>query len=210
LRKKSILATERGVTPLVMTMMAGYQFPVPAAFSLRGQAKRFPGGLVGMLTLGWLSGDARARAVRDHWNSIPREARDEIAVEELCQAAGIEPGELVGIVARTVYNLGLDVSAIMSTSPKQPVTPKSRTLTCADMAALRKRLRLAARQFAQIFGVGLRTVQAWDGGECDPHPEHRVVVELVSRYMRYFGVETFCQRCVGESPRFAQRGRPPS
>jgi hypothetical protein len=152
---------------MAMTVMAGYRFPVPAAFSLRVQAKRFPGGLVGMLTLGWLSGDDRARAVRDYWNSIPRKARGEIAVEELCQAAGIEPGELLGIVVRTAYDLDLDVSGfIVGIMGKRSRTSKrvGGTRTCDEMAALRKKLGLAARQFSKMLGVSLRSVQGWDGG----------------------------------------------
>jgi DNA-binding transcriptional regulator YiaG len=102
----------------------------------------------------------------------------------------LEPGELVGIVVRTAYDLGMDVaSAIMGIKRLRAPNGDGRTLTCADMARLRTRLGLAARQFAQIFGVELRTVQWCDAGECDPHPEQRDVVELVTRYVRHFGVE---------------------
>ena len=214
MRSKTILgATTSSKLPLmpslVMTTMAGIQFPVPYAFSLRGLAERLPGGVTGMLTLAWLSGDSRARAVRNYWNFIPRETRGEIAVEELCQRAGIEPGELVGLVTRTAYNLGMDVTGVVIGVRLRAPNGTGRTLTSVDMARLRRRLGLAARQFAQVLGVGLRTVQGWDAGVCDPHREHRVVVELVTRYVHHFGVETFRERCVGEGPRFAKPGRPP-
>jgi DNA-binding transcriptional regulator YiaG len=235
LRGKTILgATTSSKLPLmpslVMTTMAGIQFPVPAAFSLRALAVRFPGEVTGMLALGWLSGDARARAVRDRWISIPREMRNSIEPEQLCQAAGIEPGQLVQLIVNAGYDLqlldpasfmahimGMFARVMASSSRNLPSAGQMirlhnrqvRRWKCRDMACLRKKLGLAARQFAQVFGVSLRTVQAWDGGECDPQYNQQVVVALVTRYVHRYGLKTFRQRFVEGPARYGKPGRLP-
>ena len=77
------------------------------------------------------------------------------------------------------------------------------------MARLRKKLGLAARQFSQILGVRLRTVQWWEAGECDPQSNQQVVVALVTSYVHRYGVKTFRQRFVKEPARYGKPGRFP-
>ena len=67
-----------------------------------------------MLALGWLSGNAQARAVRDRWHSLPRQAKRGIEVEDLCRAVGIDVGQYFGIVAATAFDLGMDLAPFIS------------------------------------------------------------------------------------------------
>jgi DNA-binding transcriptional regulator YiaG len=106
------------------------------------------------------------------------------------------------------YDLGMDAAgAVMGM--KRLATVKGRMWTCADMARLRKKLGLAARQFSQVLGVRLRTVQWWDAGECDPQSNQQVVVALVTRYVHRYGVKTFRQRFVEGPARYGKPGRFP-
>jgi DNA-binding transcriptional regulator YiaG len=196
-----------------------------------------PGGLAGMLTLGWLSGDPKAGAVRKRWCSLPREVRNRVEVEDLCQAVGIDPGEFFGLVATTAYRLGMDVSEFIGgamrmfdhsiefvqqvasggagrtmrfprSAPKSNQRNHRGSRACHEMAAFRKKLRLAARQFAKIFGVGLRIVQAWEAGECNPAPPQQCVLELLRRYVKQNGAKVFREHFVKEPARYGRCGRP--
>jgi DNA-binding transcriptional regulator YiaG len=193
-----------------------------------------PGGLAGMLTLGWLSGNTKARAVRECWCSLPRTVRNSVEVEDLCQAAAIDPGELFGLVVATAYGLGMDVSEFIGGAMRmfdhsiefvQQVAsggagrtmrfPKianqltgRRSRTCHEMATFRRKLGLGARQFAKIFGVGLRIVQAWEAGEYNPAPQQQCVLELLRRYVKQNGAKIFREHFVKESARYGKRGRP--
>jgi DNA-binding transcriptional regulator YiaG len=89
--------------------------PVPAGFSLKVLADRvIPGGVEVLLALGWLSGDERARAVRDRWLALPRQVRRNVRVEDVCRAVGIDVAEYFGIVVATAFEFGMDVAGFIS------------------------------------------------------------------------------------------------
>src|SRR5262245_38342940 len=103
---------------------------LPWCFSFRVLANSIPGGLEVILALGWLSGDAQARAVRDRWHSLSRQSKRSIEVEDLCRAVGIDAGEYFGIVAATAYDLGMDASRFIGGVER--MTP--RHVECASLA----------------------------------------------------------------------------
>jgi DNA-binding transcriptional regulator YiaG len=207
------------------------QIPLPCGFSLRVLADSIPGGLEVMLALGWLSGDAQARAVRDRWQSLPRQAKRGIGVEDVCRAVGIDVGEYFGIVAATAFDLGMDVSTFIGcvermnarvvgcaqrviTGARQSkplfgaLRPEKIGVECDAMAAFRRKWKLSEQQFSRVLGCGLRSVKRWESGECTPQLHQRWVLELLRRYASRNGIAAFRRRFVGESPRYQKSGRP--
>jgi hypothetical protein len=214
LRNKSILATTRSpkLPSLVMTTMSGIQFPVPATFSLRALAEGFPGTVTGMLTLGWLSGDSRVRVVRDHWISIPREMRHSIEPEQLCEAAGLESGQLVELMASAGYDLQLlDSASFMAhimgmfarvrASPSRNLSSagqlvriqsrRRRRLTCAGIG---KKKNLGGKRNFRVPAEFLVSERVFGGATCGPLPTLLPILAW-----------TAARRCGGTTPRTTSR-----
>jgi DNA-binding transcriptional regulator YiaG len=213
------------------------RIPLPFGFSLRTLANgtRIP--VEVLLVLGWLSGDERARAVRDRWMALPRRAKLCIDVEDLCRAASIDGGQFFGLVVATAFKLGMDVSVFVSgvlamTAHSIGCVKQSRksgaagfqrlkfaapartwalpTVGCDEMAAFRKKWKLSARQFSELFGTGIRGVQWWESHKHTPAPRYRWVLELFRRYVGRNGVSAFRRRFVRQPPRYRKPGRPVS
>ena len=50
-----------------------------------------------------------------------------------------------------------------------------------DVAALRKRLHLSQREFAERFGLALSTVRGWERGRHQPDRSARVLLRVIER-----------------------------
>ncbi len=77
-------------------------------------AERFlPGGVETLMHLAWLSQDEKAREVARRWNALSKPHRQTLAVEVLCMAVGVRSWDLVAVVARTGWELGIDTSGLI-------------------------------------------------------------------------------------------------
>lgn len=71
----------------------------------------FPGGLETMMSLAWLSEDQGTRAVAKRWGALARKQKEDIEIEEICQAqaAGVEYGTFFREIACTGWEVGIIV-----------------------------------------------------------------------------------------------------
>jgi DNA-binding transcriptional regulator YiaG len=78
-------------------------------FLLKSVAGRLPGGVETMMFLAWLSEDPGTRAVAKRWVALARKQKEDIEIEEICRAAGLEYGIFFSEIASTGFELGIIV-----------------------------------------------------------------------------------------------------
>ena len=77
-------------------------------------AAGLPGGIRTMLHIAWLSENPKVRAVAVQWNALSADDKRNVILEDLCDAAGVTDEEFAATVARTGFELGIDVGGMMA------------------------------------------------------------------------------------------------
>ena len=82
--------------------------------SVRYFSSYVPGGIFTMIALARLSADERVRQAAFAWNALPRAEHRTVNLDRLCWDVGLSPGSVLGSIAETAFELGMDVSELMS------------------------------------------------------------------------------------------------
>jgi len=82
-----------------------------------------PGGVENTIDLARLSENEEVQEVACRWYALPRKDRKNTSLDELCKAAGVDPGKFLGVVVATAYELGIDVGGVMAAIANLDTTP---------------------------------------------------------------------------------------
>ena len=85
-------------------------------------ARLLPGRVRTMMHVARLSGNPRVRAVAEAWQSLTAIGKIECYIEDLCRGAGIGAGDLIGSVAGTGWEFGINVAAFCVQKPGYTVS----------------------------------------------------------------------------------------
>ena len=81
--------------------------------SLRFFSASIPGGVFTTMALARVSTDEGVRRVAALWNALPRKEHKTVNLDDLCWKAGVTPARVLGSIAETALELGMDVSQFL-------------------------------------------------------------------------------------------------
>ncbi len=87
---------------------------LPFQGTLAYAASRIPGGKYTFLEYARMCEENRIKALVHRWDNLSDSDRRRVSLEELCEACGVQPCELVGAVAAAAFKFNADVSTLIA------------------------------------------------------------------------------------------------